>query len=182
MENSGVWVQIHLNFARTVSSTHYSTAYSTFEIMNTYQCIAMWKVFYKLIEKLLIIIKHLLITLPRYRIFLSFLSVKLLLDIMSPCFSLIWDCVWGAPSLVRYQGFSIKAMGGGGILSVPHCSLSLQDRDGHSRDGESFEGFQNQFASTGHPPALQSWSEEAEYRTPEYFAALKNGATKVSWK
>lgn len=76
MQKSDVSVQIHLNFARTVSSTRYNTTYFTFEIMNTFQFIAMWKAFYKLIEKLLIAIKHLLITLPRYRVFLSFLSLS----------------------------------------------------------------------------------------------------------
>lgn len=134
-EKSGVWMQMHLNFARTVSSICYNDTYFTFEILDTFQFIAMWKVFYKLIEKLLIAIKYLLTTPPRYKVF-GLLSppVRFLLDIMSPCFSLIWDCAWDAPCLVRQQGFSIKARGGGGV-SVPCCRLSLQGEAGMATAG-----------------------------------------------
>lgn len=67
-KRSGVWMQIHLNFARTVSSIHYNATYSTFETLSTFQFIATWKVFYKLIEKLLIAIEYLLTTPPRYNV------------------------------------------------------------------------------------------------------------------
>lgn len=39
-ENGEVWMQIHLNFARIVSSIHYNAAHFTFEILSKLQFIA----------------------------------------------------------------------------------------------------------------------------------------------
>lgn len=59
--------------------------------------------------------------------------------------------------------------------------LAGRGRGGHSRDGDSFEGFQNWLPRMGHPQSPQSWSEEAECRAPDYFTALKKAAATVSW-